>query len=136
MAQVVDTAAVTIMFPGAIFAMAGGAIFGVPLGCALVWVGTTVGQTLAFIVGRYEHNPAHDPCSDCGQQTACGFVGWALREGAAFSGSFGVTHSVVGVLGHTCRAMTRQSSQRCNAAINVCTTEVSLRMPTGICCGE
>lgn len=52
MAQVVDTAAVTIMFPGAIFAMAGGAIFGVPLGCALVWVGTTVGQTLAFIVGR------------------------------------------------------------------------------------
>ncbi|CAL5228441.1 g11576 [Coccomyxa viridis] len=50
---VVDTAAVTIMFPGAIFAMAGGAIFGVPLGCALVWVGTTVGQTLAFIVGRY-----------------------------------------------------------------------------------
>ncbi len=52
MAQVVDTAAVTIMFPGAIFAMAGGAIFGVPLGCALVWVGTAVGQTLAFIVGR------------------------------------------------------------------------------------
>ena len=51
-AQVVDTAAVTIMFPGAIFAMAGGAIFGVPLGCALVWVGTAVGQTLAFIVGR------------------------------------------------------------------------------------
>ena len=54
--QVADTAAVTIMFPGAIFAMAGGAIFGVPLGCALVWVGTTVGQTLAFIVGRCCHN--------------------------------------------------------------------------------
>ena len=51
-AQVADIAAVAIMFPGALFAMAGGAIFGVPLGCALVWVGTAVGQTLAFIIGR------------------------------------------------------------------------------------
>lgn len=51
-AQVADIAAVAVMFPGALFAMAGGAIFGVPLGCALVWVGTAVGQTLAFIVGR------------------------------------------------------------------------------------
>ena len=52
-AQVADIAAVAIMFPGALFAMAGGAIFGVPLGCALVWVGTAVGQTLAFIIGRW-----------------------------------------------------------------------------------
>ena len=50
--QIADVAAVTIMFPGALFAMAGGAIFGVPLGCALVWLGTAIGQTLAFIVGR------------------------------------------------------------------------------------
>ena len=52
-AKVADIAAVAIMFPGALFAMAGGAIFGVPLGCALVWVGTAVGQTLAFIIGRW-----------------------------------------------------------------------------------
>jgi uncharacterized membrane protein YdjX (TVP38/TMEM64 family) len=41
------------MFPGAILAMAGGAVFGVPYGCILVWLGTSVGQTLAFVVGRY-----------------------------------------------------------------------------------
>ena len=55
--QLADMAAVTIMFPGALFAMAGGAIFGVPLGCALVWLGTAIGQTLAFIVGRCCHVP-------------------------------------------------------------------------------
>ncbi|KAK9902020.1 hypothetical protein WJX75_001367 [Coccomyxa subellipsoidea] len=48
-----DIIGVTVLFPGAIFAMAGGAIFGVGYGCLLVWIATSLGQTLAFIVGRY-----------------------------------------------------------------------------------
>ena len=52
MLQAADIIGVTVLFPGAIFAMAGGAIFGVGYGCLLVWIATSLGQTLAFIVGR------------------------------------------------------------------------------------
>ncbi|EIE18549.1 hypothetical protein COCSUDRAFT_68258 [Coccomyxa subellipsoidea C-169] len=48
-----DIIGVTVLFPGAIFAMAGGAIFGIGYGSLLVWIATSLGQTLAFIVGRY-----------------------------------------------------------------------------------
>lgn len=43
------------MFPGSILAMAAGAMFGVLWGWLLVWIGTVIGQTLAFINGRYVH---------------------------------------------------------------------------------
>lgn len=47
-----DIAAVVMMFPGAILAMAAGAMFGITMGCVLTYIGTCIGQTLAFIVGR------------------------------------------------------------------------------------
>src|SRR5712691_11674487 len=44
----------TVMFvPGAIFGIAGGAIFGPILGSALNLIGATLGATLAFLVARY-----------------------------------------------------------------------------------
>lgn len=47
------TVAVTVLFPGSILALAAGAVFGLVLGSLLVWLGTVLGQTLAFIIGRY-----------------------------------------------------------------------------------
>ena len=44
--------AVTVLFPGSLLSLAAGAIFGLPLGSLLVWLGTVLGQTLAFIIGR------------------------------------------------------------------------------------
>ena len=41
-----------LLVPGAVFCLAAGAIFGVLAGSALAWLGTTVGQTLAFCMGR------------------------------------------------------------------------------------
>ena len=41
--------------PGAVFALAAGAIFSLAQGTALVWLGTSLGQTLAFMVGRCAH---------------------------------------------------------------------------------
>ena len=51
-AQVADIGAIVLMFPGAIAAMAAGALFGMLRGCLLIYVGTCVGQTLAFVLGR------------------------------------------------------------------------------------
>lgn len=68
MMQAADIIGVTVLFPGAIFAMAGGAIFGVGYGCLLVWIATSLGQTLAFIVGRCA---ATDPASDTLHTCAC-----------------------------------------------------------------
>lgn len=45
--------AVTVLFPGSILALAAGAVFGLVLGSLLVWMGTVLGQTLAFMIGRY-----------------------------------------------------------------------------------
>ena len=50
--QVLYTVAVTVLFPGSILALAAGAVFGLVLGSLLVWLGTVLGQTLAFIIGR------------------------------------------------------------------------------------
>ena len=41
------------MFPAMVMAMAAGAIFGMLGGSALAWVGSAVGQTVAFVLGRY-----------------------------------------------------------------------------------
>lgn len=50
--QGVYTAGVVLMFPAMVMAMAAGAVFGMLAGTALVWVGSSVGQTIAFVIGR------------------------------------------------------------------------------------
>lgn len=47
------TAGVVLMVPAMVMAMAAGAVFGMVAGTALVWVGSSVGQTIAFVIGRY-----------------------------------------------------------------------------------
>lgn len=59
--QALYTVAVTVLFPGSILALAAGAVFGLVLGSLLVWLGTVLGQTLAFIIGRYDH-PSNVSC--------------------------------------------------------------------------
>ena len=54
-AQVLDALAIIVLCPGAVFALAAGAIFSLAQGTALVWLGTSLGQTLAFMVGRCAH---------------------------------------------------------------------------------
>ncbi|KAL4441498.1 hypothetical protein ABPG77_002002 [Micractinium sp. CCAP 211/92] len=49
----VYTLGVVLMFPAMVMAMAAGAIFGMLYGSLLVWVGSSVGQTAAFVIGRY-----------------------------------------------------------------------------------
>lgn len=44
---------VVLMLPAMVMAMAAGAVFGMLYGSLLVWVGSSVGQTVAFVVGRY-----------------------------------------------------------------------------------
>ncbi len=46
------TLGVVLMFPAMVMAMAAGAIFGMLYGSLLVWVGSSVGQTAAFVIGR------------------------------------------------------------------------------------
>lgn len=55
--QMLYIVAVVVLFPGSILALAAGAVFGLALGSLLVWTGTVLGQTLAFIIGRCS-NPA------------------------------------------------------------------------------
>ncbi|CAD7702928.1 unnamed protein product [Ostreobium quekettii] len=44
----------TVLFvPGLILSLGAGFIFKIPLGMLAVWVAATIGQTLAFLVGRY-----------------------------------------------------------------------------------
>ena len=50
--QLVYTAGVVLMFPAMVMAMAAGAVFGLLYGTLLVWLGSCVGQTLAFVMGR------------------------------------------------------------------------------------
>lgn len=50
--QVADIVAIVVAFPGALLAVAAGAIFGLVTGSLLVWIGTSIGQTVAFMVGR------------------------------------------------------------------------------------
>jgi uncharacterized membrane protein YdjX (TVP38/TMEM64 family) len=41
------------MFPAMVMAMAGGAVFGLVAGTILTWLGSSIGQIIAFIIGRY-----------------------------------------------------------------------------------
>lgn len=81
--QVLYTVAVTVLFPGSILALAAGAVFGLVLGSLLVWLGTVLGQTLAFIIGRFASFPslssfAGSPLTGFAQmqpRAACGYRG-------------------------------------------------------------
>jgi uncharacterized membrane protein YdjX (TVP38/TMEM64 family) len=57
--QALYVVAVTVLFPGSILALAAGAVFGLVLGSLLVWMGTVLGQTLAFMIGRYSSRACH-----------------------------------------------------------------------------
>ena len=46
-------AAAVLFLPGLLLSLGGGAIFGAALGCLIVWVGAVLGETLAFLFGRY-----------------------------------------------------------------------------------
>lgn len=52
MKQMMYTLAIVLMVPAMVMAMCAGAIFGLLAGTLLVWTGSTVGQVLAFMVGR------------------------------------------------------------------------------------
>ena len=47
------TAGVVLMLPAMVMAMSAGAIFGIIGGTFLAWIGSSTGQIIAFIVGRY-----------------------------------------------------------------------------------
>ena len=47
------TAGVILMLPAMVMAMAAGAIFGILGGGALAWLGSCIGQVIAFGIGRY-----------------------------------------------------------------------------------
>ena len=49
----VYVAATVLLIPASFLSLAAGAIFKLWLGIVVVWTGATVGQTLAFLVGRY-----------------------------------------------------------------------------------
>jgi hypothetical protein len=50
--QLVYTVGVVLMFPAMVMAMAAGAVFGMVYGTLLVWLGSSLGQTVAFVIGR------------------------------------------------------------------------------------
>jgi uncharacterized membrane protein YdjX (TVP38/TMEM64 family) len=47
------TAGVVLMLPAMVMAMAAGAVFGMVFGMLVAWVGSSVGQVIAFVAGRY-----------------------------------------------------------------------------------
>lgn len=47
------TVALVLMVPAMVMSMCSGAIFGLLAGTVIVWLGSAVGQVMAFIVGRY-----------------------------------------------------------------------------------
>ena len=52
MLQTLYTLAIVLMVPAMVMAMCAGAIFGALAGTLIVWVGSSVGQVMAFMVGR------------------------------------------------------------------------------------
>lgn len=46
-------AAVVFMLPGMVLAVGAGATYGFYVGSAIIWTATSIGQTLAFLLGRY-----------------------------------------------------------------------------------
>jgi hypothetical protein len=41
-----------LFLPVGLFSVAAGALFGIPLGAAIVWVSAVLGECLAFLLGR------------------------------------------------------------------------------------
>lgn len=50
--QAIYTVALVLMVPAMVMSMCSGAIFGLLAGTVIVWLGSAVGQVMAFIVGR------------------------------------------------------------------------------------
>ena len=46
-----------VAFPSVLLFLAAGAVFGLALGAVLTWIGTSIGQLLAFCVGRSASSP-------------------------------------------------------------------------------
>mmetsp|Transcript_28830 Transcript_28830/g.81226 ORF Transcript_28830/g.81226 Transcript_28830/m.81226 type:complete len:335 (-) Transcript_28830:192-1196(-) len=44
---------VVILLPGSLLSLGAGAVYGLGLGALLTWVATIIGQTMAFLLGRY-----------------------------------------------------------------------------------
>ncbi len=63
--QALYVVAVTVLFPGSVLALAAGAVFGLVLGSLLVWMGTVLGQTLAFMIGRYSNRACNSHFRHC-----------------------------------------------------------------------
>ncbi len=42
-----------LLLPGLVLSLGAGAVFGLQLGLVAVWAGATLGETLAFLLGRY-----------------------------------------------------------------------------------
>jgi uncharacterized membrane protein YdjX (TVP38/TMEM64 family) len=51
--MIIYVVATVAFFPGSVLTLAGGAIFGLLWGSVYVFLGATIGATLAFLVGRY-----------------------------------------------------------------------------------
>jgi len=50
---VLYVAVTVLLLPAIVLTLGGGAVFGLARGAVLVWLGATLGATVAFIVGRY-----------------------------------------------------------------------------------
>jgi uncharacterized membrane protein YdjX (TVP38/TMEM64 family) len=46
-------AGIVLMLPGMVLSVGAGAVYGFALGCVITWLATVMGQTLAFLLGRY-----------------------------------------------------------------------------------
>lgn len=42
-----------LLLPGLVLSLGAGAVFGLQLGLLAVWLGATIGETIAFLLGRY-----------------------------------------------------------------------------------
>jgi uncharacterized membrane protein YdjX (TVP38/TMEM64 family) len=47
------SAAAVLLLPGLVLSLGAGAVFGMQLGLLAVWLGATIGETIAFLLGRY-----------------------------------------------------------------------------------
>lgn len=51
--SVVACCAAVLLLPGLVLSLGAGAVFGLQLGLLAVWLGATIGETIAFLLGRY-----------------------------------------------------------------------------------
>lgn len=54
-----------LLLPGLVLSLGAGAVFGLQLGLLAVWAGATLGETLAFLLGRCGANTSHLPLLCC-----------------------------------------------------------------------